>query len=612
MRYSKQTIYRTLPRLSVMTASLLFLISCSRTIERPTKPEFKAPTTPAGVTVGIGDRKIILSWESAAESVKYRLYRVGNSVDELRLYDSTTGTTYTDRNVSNGVTYYYQVASVNADGLEGVRSPEISGQAGVFSIALENDKQYTKSRTVSLSLTAPSTVSAVRLAASSNLSDRPWLPYSSTRSWEVSSGDGEKTVYAEFRDVSGATSVDIVSDDIILDTRAVIDSVTVSDLTGPLSAGDTVVLSVAAGEAEGEASVQVADFSIDCYDDGTHGDRTGDDGIYVRNWEVPFDADFESQAAVGRFTDRAGNTAENRSSQGLLTVRRAPDPVTVFAFTESEARIGVSWTQSEADDFEYYRLFRGTTSGVNDHSTMVFSTGSRTATTYADTGLTAGTSYYYSVWVYDQTGLTAAAPVVSARTDENTAPEAVIVSEPTDVGTSQLRITWTASTEDDFASYRLYRSPGTKLISIISTRTQTQYTDDNLDLENESYQYWVEVWDRSGVFTKSNTVSWAASGTGLQAVTVTTPQPVDPDSASVRISWTPSDATNFQSYRVYRSSTNQRSSAILIGIISTRTETQYVDGNGDFTSETYYYWVAVFDTEGVSVDSSPVVWDPNP
>jgi len=609
MHTFRQFLYRRLGLLLLSTAALL-LFSCSRTIDRPTKPVIDAPATPAGVTVAIGDRTIRLSWQDTEDAVRYRVYRVSNTVDELRLYDSTSVTTYTDHNVSNGVNYFYQVAAVDAAGLEGVRSPEIAAQAGVFSVAIDNDKQYTNSRTVSLSLTAPSTVSAVRLASTPTLSDRPWLPYSSSRSWELSSGDGEKTVYAEFRDASGATSIDIVSDDIILDTRAVIDSVVVGGDSAELSAGDTVMLLVAAGEADGKASVQVAGFSVDCYDDATHGDNVAGDGLYRRAWEIPFDADFESQAAAGRFTDRAGNTAENRSSQGLLTVRRAPDPVTVFAFSESEARIGISWTQSEAGDFEYYRLFRSTTATVNNHSTMVFSTGSKTTTTYADTGLTAATNYYYSVWVYDQTGLTAASPIVSARTDVNNAPEAVIVSEPTDIGTTQLKITWTASTAEDFASYRLKRSPGEKLISIISSRTQTEYTDDNLDLENESYQYWVEVWDRGGLWTTSNIVSWTASGGGLEAVTVTTPQPVDPDTTSVRISWSPSSASNFQSYRVFRSPDNQRGNAILIGIISTRTETQYIDGNGDFTDETYYYWVAVFDNDGVSVDSDPVAWNP--
>jgi len=215
--------------------------------------------------------------------------------------------------------------------------------------------------------------------------------------------------------------------------------------------------------------------------------------------------------------------------------------------------------------------------------------------------------------VYDKTGLSAASPTVSARTEVNTAPEPVIVSNPVDLDDSRLRITWTASTEDDFASYRLYRDPGEKLLSIITNRSQTEYTDDNLDLENEDYKYWIVVYDRGGNSATSDKVSWDADVTPLDAVTVTTPQR-NPDTTSLKISWTPSAASNFETYRIFRSSDGSsdehRVNALLIGIISNRTETQYVDGNGDFKTEPYYYWVAVFGTTGDPVYSEPVAWIP--
>src|SRR5262249_40847591 len=44
-----------------------------------------------------------------------------------------------------------------------------------------------------------------------------WQPYTSTASWQLSSGDGTKTVYGRFKNSAGALS-QIVSDTIILDT----------------------------------------------------------------------------------------------------------------------------------------------------------------------------------------------------------------------------------------------------------------------------------------------------------------------------------------------------------------------------------------------------------
>ena len=95
---------------------------------------------------------------------------------------------------------------------------------------------------------------------------------------------------------------------------------------------------------------------------------------------------------------------------------------------------------------------------------------------------------------------------------------------------------------------------------------------------------------------------------------MTTPQPADPDSSSIRISWTQSAASDFESYRVYRSVNEQWNQEIdLRGIISTRTETEYIDGDGDFKNETYYYWVVVYDNDGNSArPDDPVVWNPGP
>jgi len=404
LRDSNKSRIAVLPGLVVL---VFLLFSCSRTIDRPTDTdlEIDAPATPSAISVGVGDQTVVLSWAQVDDASRYRVYRADTTAASFQLYDSTTQTTFTDRNVANNVIYFYRVASVATDGLEGVRSPSVAARPGVFSIAVDSDKPYTNSLTVSLSLTAPSTSGSVRIGNSSDLDDRPWQSFVNGRSWELEPGDGSKTVYAQFRDASGASSIDVVSDEIILDTRAVIDSVTENSAGVPLVVGDTVLIMVATGEIDGHASVNAGGFNIECFDDGTHGDTLAADGLYYRAWIVPSDADFEAYTVVGRFTDRAGNKAENRASLSILTVRRAPDPVTAFAFTESEARIDVSWTQSSADDFAFYRVFRAVTAGVNAESTMVYSSSTKTATAYSDTGLESATPYYYSVWVYDSLGV---------------------------------------------------------------------------------------------------------------------------------------------------------------------------------------------------------------
>ncbi len=600
-----------------LALTALLISSCSRTLERPTDSEYliDAPATPASISVSVGDQTVQLQWNVVTSAVKYRVYRADTSASSFRVYDSTTAESFADLNVANNVTYFYRIASVSSGGLEGVQSPSVSARPGVFSVAVNDDREYTNSLSVTLSLTAPSQSSTVRLSNSPNLTDRPWVSFATTRNWELEAGDGVKTVYAEFSDPSGAISLGTVSDDIILDTRAVIDSVTENSGGEILSVGDKVLLTVAAGETDGKASVQIQNFNLACYDDGTNGDAVAGDGTYSHLWTVPSEADFVAETPVGRFTDRAGNKAADLAAQTLISAEQAPEQVTLFAFAESEARISLSWTQSDADDFGFYRVFRAEDAQVSDASTMVYSTSVQTVTSYIDTGLTSLTTYYYRVYVYDNSGLLAPSATVAVQTEENSAPEAVIVSTPDDLDDTSLRLSWSQSTEEDFASYRLYRAEtdtrvGAVLVTIISNRNTTTYTDDNLDLATTSYYYWVTVYDRGGLSTDSDVASWVPSAELPVAVTVALPQAVD-DTTSVRISWSASKIEYFDQYQVLRSETNNMSNAGVIAIVTNSSETEYVDGDGNFKETAFYYWVVVYDLIGQSAASASVLWDPN-
>ncbi len=596
------------------------IVSCSRTIEKPTQGEYPidAPPSPLDMTVLIGDQIVELRWSDQTGAERYRIYRADTTAANFTRYDSTETSSYIDQGVSNNIVYFYRLASVNADGVEGGLSPAIAGRPGIFSLAIEDDREFTNSLDVTVQLTAPTGTSAVRLSSSTDFSGRPWLPFAASRSWELQPGDGVKTVYAEFRDVSGALSRDQASDDITLDTRAIIDSVRALSYADVLDTGDTVLFVVATAETDGTASVEVGGFTIECFDDGTRGDETADDGDYSRRWQVSEEADFESQTVVGNFTDRAGNDAVAENAPSLLTVRQAPDPVTAFAFLEGEIRISVSWTESDAGDFAFYRVFRDTDSdvGPGSGSDLIFSTSSPTTTTYADTGLEYATQYYYAVVVYDDGGLSSISEAISATTDVNTPPEEVDLAEVVESGETALRLTWTPTDADDFASYRVRRrvDGGEEgLIAIINSRSTTDYTDSGLDLKEKKYTYRIRVVDRGGLDSYSNSVSRDATPDtviALEAVEVTTPRRASADTSSIEFTWQQSKATDFQEYRIYRGTDDVFTNADLLAIYSSRTTTSFTDDDGDFKGTQYYYWVVVYDTEGNSEESDPVVWNP--
>ena len=84
------------------------------------------PSAPVSLSAIPGNAQVILSWPSVPGVTGYYLYRGTNSGGENTLIAANyAGTSVTDTGVVNGTTYYYVVASTNANGL-GPNSPEAS------------------------------------------------------------------------------------------------------------------------------------------------------------------------------------------------------------------------------------------------------------------------------------------------------------------------------------------------------------------------------------------------------------------------------------------------------------------------------------------------------
>lgn len=92
-----------------------------------------APTRPGAPTLSAtpGDASVALSWTTPPDGgsaiTGYRVYRATSPGGVTTLVATTTGTSLTDRSVTNGVTYYYRVGAVNGVG-EGATSNEVSAK----------------------------------------------------------------------------------------------------------------------------------------------------------------------------------------------------------------------------------------------------------------------------------------------------------------------------------------------------------------------------------------------------------------------------------------------------------------------------------------------------
>ncbi|MBN2477663.1 fibronectin type III domain-containing protein [Candidatus Micrarchaeota archaeon] len=156
---------------------------------------------------------IQLTWDASetANVAGYNVYRSqtsGETGTKLNPALLTTNT-YTDETVENGATYYYTVRTVDSSGSEEQNTNQVSATASTsppsgLSIVINGGDQYTKTALATLSLSA-SGASECRFSNDGNTWSS-WESYKTQKTWTLTSGDGEKTVYYECKNSAGQIS----------------------------------------------------------------------------------------------------------------------------------------------------------------------------------------------------------------------------------------------------------------------------------------------------------------------------------------------------------------------------------------------------------------------
>ena len=188
----------------------------------------------------------------------------------------------------------------------GHESAVISGTIGYDSIvpgspAIEAGTDgYTNTRNVALTPKATSAVapiSAIMLSEQSDLADGAWQSYATSMTFQVSAGDGTKTIYAKFRDGAGNVS-QIVDTTVILDTTVP---------TAPVLQNTPGRVAAAAPSLPIVIATKSTDNALKCYE------ALG--GQYAAWTEVTDPITFQLASADSwyvlqvRGKDRAGNTS---------------------------------------------------------------------------------------------------------------------------------------------------------------------------------------------------------------------------------------------------------------------------------------------------------------
>lgn len=393
---------------------MLGLVGCDRHIESadPDRLAPEAPPVPIHLISRINDRSITLSWElsDSAAVDKFRLYRADRGESDFDLVDSTSDYSIVVTDLPFDEAVRLRLTTVSTDKIESEPSDDISVSAGLMAMRIDTDAEYTNDRNVSVEITVPSPAAYVELSEDSTFAGVEPRAFNVTQSFELSAGDGPKTVYVRITFNDGQYAGEIISDDIILDTEAMIDSVYFSPIGQTFAAGDTVWFFVAGhDELGGEARVSFEGVStINLRDDGIDGDVVADDGFYSKLYIVPVGLTIADGEVSGTFTDAAGNSAVEAQALELINIQNSDPPVavTLAASLIDSTTAQLTWTRNEDDDFASYRIYRSVTVDLilvsQDHlmQTILTDQGTVSHNDY----LQPGSVFYYRIFVFDAEG----------------------------------------------------------------------------------------------------------------------------------------------------------------------------------------------------------------
>jgi fibronectin type 3 domain-containing protein len=340
-----------------------------------------APTNVSAVGAG---NQIALAWTAPFGAATYDVYRstVAGGEGLVPLQTGLTSTSFTDTNLANGTTYFYQITALNAGG-ESARSMEVSGitVAGAPSgvVALPQNGQ------VFLRWTSPAG------AATYNV-------FRGTAS-------GQEAAIPVLIGVTGP----FVTDTRLTNGNAYFYQVTAVNASGesikstevtatPLAPPTNLTTSGALGQVTLSWTAAPGDSTYNVYRGTSPGAenptpvKTGVSGTSFMDTGL-----FSGTTYYYQVTGVNAGGESGKSNESLATtIPAAPAGLTA---APGPLQISLNWNSSVGA--ATYNVYRSTVSGAE--GTTPFKTGV-TNTSFTDTGLTIGTTYYYQVSAVNAAG----------------------------------------------------------------------------------------------------------------------------------------------------------------------------------------------------------------
>jgi fibronectin type 3 domain-containing protein len=288
--------------------------------------------------------------------------------------------------------------------------------------------------------------------------------------------------------------------------------------------------------------------------------------------------------------DTAGQGLQLTGSVQLAQSQSTPAAPTGLTATPANGKVTLSWTAPSGSTVTGYNIYRGTSSG-KESSTPINSS-PVSSTSYVDTTVTNGTTYYYTVAAVNGSGQGASSGEASAT--PQAAPAAPTGAHTTLVSTTEIDLAWTDNATNA-AGYNFLRSVnGGAYTQIATLGASAASYDDTTLTAGTSYSYEVDAFNVGGVsaFNTVASTTLTSAPTGLSGA---------PGTRQVSLTWTaPSGAVTFNVYRG-TSAGGESATPVATGV----TGSSFVD-TGLTPGTTYYYDVAAVDAGGVSARSAEI------
>jgi len=285
----------------------------------------------------------------------------------------------------------------------------------------------------------------------------------------------------------------------------------------------------------------------------------------------------------------SGSLTHTASTTLLVTL----EPPASLTATAGNAQVSLSWPASVGANS--YDVKRATVSG-GPYVTV----GCSTTTSYTDSGLQAGTTYYYVVSAQYTEGPDAGGASADS-VEANATPLSGAPLAPTDLkatpGNAQVALSWNASS--GATTYNVKRATVSGgPYTVVASSTSISYTDIGLT-NGTTYYYVVTAVNSVGESGNSSQVSATPQATSTAPPTVLKANATKPGSINLR--WTQSTTAGVTQNNIYRRTSNGVYPSTATATISATTT--YVDA-GLSSGTTYCYVVTAVSSSGESARSN--------